>query len=63
MTYELTLQELGELQARIAAAPKEEQEVLLKQLETLMHALRCKAETQERQHDAEVEAIFDNMPV
>lgn len=66
MYIEVTRQELDLLQSRIANSPEEARPALQAQLETLIHALaQSEQEAVEGQSDgdAEVEALFDNLPV
>lgn len=58
--------ELSLLQARIAQSPERDRAGLQRQLDTLLKSLE-RASTTPRNaradHDAELEALFDNMPV
>ena len=66
MQTALNKQEIDMLQLRIAASPPEERAELQSQLDALVHALGrapTPQVTREPNHDAVVEALFDNMPV
>lgn len=66
MQSALNKQEMDMLQLRIAASPPEARAALQAQLDALVRALgesRPLSKLRAPDRDAEVEALFDNMPV